>query len=57
MPKNFSFREFKTCSSCFDSKKFEKNLEDLIKASYKNNDDIKEKLAKVVTTYKIDKNN
>lgn len=41
----------------FDSKKFEKNLEDLIKASYKNNDDIKEKLAKVVTTYKIDKNN
>ena len=25
----------------FDSKKFEKNLEDLIKASYKNNDDIK----------------
>ena len=41
----------------FDSKKFEKNLEDLIKASYKNNDDIKEKLAKVVTTYKVDKNN
>ena len=41
----------------FDSKKFEKKLEDLIKASYKNNDDIKEKLAKVVTTYKIDKNN
>lgn len=41
----------------FDSKKFEKNLDDLIKASYKNNDDIKEKLAKVVTTYKIDKNN
>ena len=41
----------------FDSKKFEKKLEDLIKTSYKNNDDIKEKLAKVVTTYKIDKNN
>ena len=41
----------------FDSKKFEKNLENLIKSSYKNKDDIKEKLAKVVTTYKIDKKN
>lgn len=41
----------------FDSKKFEKNLDNLIKFSYKNNKDIKEKLAKVVTTYRIDKNN
>lgn len=41
----------------FDSKKFEKNLENLIKSSYKNKNDIKEKVAKVVTTYKIDKKN
>lgn len=41
----------------FDSKKFEKNLENLIKSSYENKDDIKEKVAKVVTTYKIDKKN
>lgn len=41
----------------FDSKKFEKNLENLIKSSYENKNDIKEKLAKVVTTYKIDKKN
>lgn len=41
----------------FDSKKFEKNLENLIKSSYENKNDIKEKVAKVVTTYKIDKKN
>ncbi len=41
----------------FDSKKFEKNLENLIKSSYENRNDIKEKVAKIVTTYKIDKKN
>ena len=41
----------------FDSKKFEKNLENLIKSSYENKNDIKEKVAKIVTTYKIDKKN
>lgn len=40
-----------------DSKKFEKNLENLIKSSYENKNDIKEKVAKIVTTYKIDKKN
>lgn len=41
----------------FDSKKFEKNLENLIKSSYENRNDIKEKVAKIVITYKIDKKN
>lgn len=41
----------------FDSKKFEKNLENLIKSSFENKNDIKEKVAKIVTTYKIDKKN
>lgn len=41
----------------FDSKKFEKNLENLIKSSYENKNDIKEKVAKIVTTYKIDRKN
>ena len=41
----------------FDSKKFEKNLKNLIKSSYENKNDIKEKVAKIVTTYKIDKKN
>lgn len=41
----------------FDPKKFEKNLENLIKSSYENRNDIKEKVAKIVTTYKIDKKN
>lgn len=39
----------------FDNDKFLKDLDNLIKESYKNKDDIKEKLAKVVPTYKIDK--
>ena len=37
------------------SKTFLSDLDELIKASYKNNDDIKDKVAKVVTTYKVDK--
>lgn len=37
------------------SKTFLKDLDNLIKDSYKNNEDIKEKIAKIVTTYKIDK--
>ncbi len=41
----------------FDSKKFEKKLDELIKVSYKNGSDIKEKVAEIVTTYKIDKKN
>lgn len=36
-------------------KSFLNDLDKLIKASYKNNNDIKEKIAKIVTTYKIDK--
>lgn len=39
----------------FDEKKFLKDLEKLIEESYKNKDDIKEKVAKIVTTYKVDK--
>ena len=38
----------------FDEDKFSKELDDLIKAAYENKDDIKERLAKVVDTYKID---
>ena len=34
---------------------FMDELDALIKAAYKNSDDIKEKLAKIVTTYTIDK--
>ena len=41
----------------FDNNKFLKDLDNLIKESYKNSDEIKEKLAKVVPTYKIDKTN
>ena len=36
-------------------KSFLDDLDKLIKAAYKNNNDIKEKIAKIVTTYKIDK--
>ena len=36
-------------------KNFLKNLDSLIKSAYENKDDIKEKVAKIVTTYKIDK--
>ena len=36
-------------------KSFLNDLDKLIKAAYKNNNDIKEKVAKIVTTYKIDK--
>ena len=36
-------------------KSFLNDLDKLIKAAYKNNNDIKEKIAKIVTTYKIDK--
>ena len=35
--------------------KFMKDLDELIKASYKNNDDIKDKVAKIVPTYTVDK--
>lgn len=38
-----------------DDKKFFKDLDKLITASYKNNSDIKEKVATIVDTYKIDK--
>ena len=38
-----------------DDKKFFKDLDKLIAASYKNNSDIKEKVATIVDTYKIDK--
>ena len=31
------------------------DLDDLIKAAYKNSDDIKDRVAKIVTTYKVDK--
>ena len=31
------------------------DLDDLIKAAYKNDDDIKDKVAKIVTTYTVDK--
>lgn len=37
------------------SKTFLDDLDELIKAAYKNKDDIKDKVAKIVTTYKIDK--
>ena len=36
-------------------KTFLKDLDKLIKSSYENKDDIKEKVAKIVDTYKIDK--
>lgn len=36
-------------------KSFLNDLDKLIKSAYKNNNDIKEKVAKIVTTYKIDK--
>lgn len=36
-------------------KTFLNDLDSLIKSSYKNNDDIKDKVAKIVTTYTIDK--
>ena len=39
----------------FDEDKFLKDLDSLIKASYNNQDDIKDKVAKIVTTYKVDK--
>lgn len=38
-----------------DDKKFLQNLDKLIESAYKNKDDIKEKVAKIVDTYKIDK--
>ena len=38
-------------------KNFLENLDVLIKEAYKNTDDIKEKVAQIVNTYKIDKNN
>ncbi len=38
-----------------DNDKFLKNLEKLIEAAYKNNDDIKDKVAEIVDTYKVDK--
>ena len=38
-----------------DDRKFFKDLDKLIAASYKNNSDIKEKVATIVDTYKIDK--
>ena len=37
------------------SKTFMEDLDELIKAAYKNKDDIKDKVAKIVTTYTIDK--
>ena len=36
-------------------KDFLEKLDSLIESAYKNRDDIKEKVAKIVTTYKIDK--
>ena len=36
-------------------KSFLDDLDELIKAAYKNSDDIKDKVAKIVTTYKVDK--
>lgn len=38
-----------------DNDKFLANLDKLIEASYKNGDDIKDKVAKIVDTYKVDK--
>ena len=38
-----------------DDKKFLKELDKLIAAAYENKTDIKEKVAKIVDTYKIDK--
>ena len=38
-----------------DDKKFLQNLDKLIEAAYKNKDDIKEKVAKIVDTYTVDK--
>ena len=36
-------------------KSFLDDLDELIKAAYKNSDDIKDRVAKIVTTYKVDK--
>ena len=38
-----------------DDKKFLKDLDKLIESAYKNKDDIKDKVAKIVPTYKVDK--
>ena len=38
-----------------DEEKFLKELDKLIDSAYKNKDDIKEKVAKIVDTYTIDK--
>jgi hypothetical protein len=35
--------------------KFISDLDSLIKTSYKNSNDIKDKVAEIVTTYKVDK--
>ncbi|MBR4618645.1 MAG: polysaccharide biosynthesis protein [Bacilli bacterium] len=40
-----------------DEEKFLKDLDKLIEAAYKNNDDIKDKVAKIVPTYTVDKRN
>ena len=37
------------------SKTFLKDLDKLIKISYENDDDIKDKVAKIVKTYRVDK--
>ena len=37
------------------SSTFLKDLDSLIKSAYENKDDIKDKVAKIVTTYKVDK--
>ena len=34
---------------------FLNDLDDLIKSAYNNDDEIKDKVAKIVTTYKVDK--
>ena len=39
----------------FDEKEFYKKLDDLIKDSYKNQNNIKDKVQKIVNTYKPDK--
>ena len=39
----------------FNETKFLKDLDKLIDSAYKNKDDIKDKVAKIVTTYKVDK--
>ena len=37
------------------SESFLNDLDDLIKSAYNNDDEIKDKVAKIVTTYKVDK--